>query len=743
MNYTKTKRRLVSVGVLCLLAQAAPGQAQTDNVEARATAIVAQMTLDEQMSLLKSTLGALAQKKKLPDAIIGAGYIPGIERVGMPSLRESDAGMGVANMFNQRPNDVATSLPSGLAVAATWDTRLAYQGGAMIGSEARAKGFNVLLAGGANLVRDGRNGRNFEYAGEDPLLAGTIAGHAIAGVQSNHIMSTVKHFAVNDQETGRNVLNAKIGEAALRESDLLAFQIAIEIGKPATVMCAYNRVNGDYACENEFLLNRVLKGDWKYPGWVQSDWGAVHSTEKAALAGLDHQSGFILDKKPYFGDLLKNAVASGGVPAERIRDMALRIVRSAVATGLLDHPVAPAGQAIDYAANEAVSERAAAAGIVLLKNTGDLLPIANRVKSIAVIGAHADVGVLSGGGSSQVRPVGGPVLELKPAGKAAAFARITYLPSSPLKALQQRFPKARIAYASGDDIGAAVDLARGAELAVVFADQWTTETEDVASLALPGKQNDLIDAVAAANRRTVVVLETGGPVSMPWKDKVGAIVEAWYPGSAGGKAIASVLAGDVDASGRLPVTFPASEDQLPRPTIPGMAANTNAKGEVTYGLMSGLKEFDVDYDIEGSDVGYRWSQRRQIEPMFPFGFGLSYTRFSYEKPGFGGADGLTLTFTVRNVGRRAGIDTPQVYATIPTRDGKDIARLAGWARVSLKPGEARTVTIRLEPRVLANFDTAAQAWNIAEGTYKVAIARSATDPVVDVKLKLKSQTLAP
>jgi beta-glucosidase len=174
-----------------------------------------------------------------------------------------------------------------------------------------------------------------------------------------------------------------------------------------------------------------------------------------------------------------------------------------------------------------------------------------------------------------------------------------------------------------------------------------------------------------------------------------------------------------------------------------MAANTNAKGEVTYGLMSGLKEFDVDYDIEGSDVGYRWFQRRQIKPMFPFGFGLSYTRFSYEKPGFGGADGLTLTFTVRNVGRRAGIDTPQVYATIPTRDGKDIARLAGWARVSLKPGEARTVTIRLEPRVLANFDTAAQAWNIAEGTYKVAIARSATDPVLDVKLKLKPQTLTP
>jgi beta-glucosidase len=737
------KRRLISAGALCLLGQASIGQAQTDNVEARAASIVSQMTLDEQMSLLRSMFPAF-QKKSLPaDAIIGAGYIPGVERVGMPSLRESDAGMGVANLLNKRTDDVATSLPSGLAVAATWDTQLAYQGGAMIGSEARAKGFNVLLAGGANLVRDGRNGRNFEYAGEDPLLSGVIAGHSIAGLQSNHIMSTVKHFAMNDQETGRNVLNAKIGEAAMRESDLLAFQIAIEIGKPAAVMCAYNRVNGVYACENEFLLNRVLKGDWKYPGWVQSDWGAVHSGAKAALSGLDHQSGYILDGKPFFGELLKNAVASGEVPAERIRDMAMRIVRSAVATGLLDHPVAPTAKAIDYASNDAISERASTAGIVLLKNARDLLPIANRVKSIAVIGGHADIGVLSGGGSSQVRPVGGPALEIKPAGTAAAFSRITYLPSSPMKALQQRFPKAKITYASGDDVNAAVELAKGAELTLVFADQWTTESEDVANLSLPGKQNELIEAVAAANQRTVVVLETGGPVLMPWKDKVGAIMEAWYPGSAGGKAIASVLAGDVDASGRLPVTFPASEEQLPRPTIPGMAAKTNAKGEVTYGLAAGMKEFDVDYDIEGSDVGYRWFQRQQIKPLFPFGFGLSYTRFSYEKPSFGGEDGLTLTFTVKNVGRRVGTDTPQVYASVPTRDGKAISRLAGWGRVTLKPGESRTVKVRLEPRVLANFDTAAQKWKVAEGSYKVAIARSVNDAVLDVKLNLTAQTLAP
>ncbi|MGV7207157.1 beta-glucosidase [Oxalobacteraceae bacterium A2-2] len=745
IKHTHTPQALL-LAALCLappavLAQAVP--ALQSEVDTRTEAIVSRLTLDEQLGLLKSLFPAF-QKKILPaDALIGAGYIPGIERVGLPSLRETDAGMGVANLLNARKDDVATSMPSMLAVAAAWDPQLAYAGGAMIGAEARAKGFNVLLAGGVNLIRDARTGRNFEYPGEDPLLAGVMAGHAIAGVQSNHILSTVKHYAMNDQETGRNVLNAKIGEAAMRESDLLAFQLAIEIGKPAAVMCAYNRVNSVYACENEFLLNTVLKGDWKYPGWVQSDWGSVHSTAAAANAGLDHQSGYILDRKPYFGELLKTAVQDGEVPRERIRDMSYRIVRSTIATGLLDHPVTLAGQAIDYAANALVSERAASAGIVLLKNAGGVLPIAGGVRSIAVIGGHADIGVLSGGGSSQVRPVGGPALEIKPPGNAAAFARITYFPSSPLKALERRYPKAAVAYASGEDIGAAVELASKADLTIIFGEQWTTESEDVPSLDLPGRQNELIDAVASASRRTVVVLQTGGPVSMPWKDKAAAIVAAWYPGSAGGKAIVNVLSGDNDAAGRLPVTFPASVEQLPRPTIPGLAAKTSAKGEIVYGLASGLKEFDVDYDIEGSDVGYRWFARQQLEPLFAFGHGLSYTRFSYQQPRFGGADGLTLTFKVSNVGRRAGVDTPQVYAAVPGRDGKPVQRLAGWARVALKPGESKWVKVRLEPRVLANYDTALRKWVIPGGTCKVAISRSATAPVLGVDLLLKERQLAP
>ena len=735
--------RAAAVAALCIAAQGAWAQGAASSVEQRAEALVAQMTIDEQFSLLSSLFPVFQRDKLAADALISAGYVPGIGRLGLPSLRESDAGLGVANLMNWRKGDVATALPSGLSTASTWDPQLAFQGGAMIGSEARAKGFNVLLAGAVNLVRDPRTGRNFEYAGEDPLLAGVMVGHAIDGVQSNHILSTVKHYAVNDQETGRNVLNAKMGEAALRESDLLAFQIAIEIGKPAAVMCGYNKVNGVYACENQFLLNKVLKGDWRYPGWVQSDWGSVHSTVQAALAGLDHQSAYLMDRQYFFGEPLKAAVTAGEVPAARIRDMSYRIVRSVIATGLLDHPVAVAGTIIDYDRNAAVSEKTAAAGMVLLKNRGGVLPIAAKVRSIALIGGHADVGVISGGGSSQVRPVGGPALEIKASGIAAGFTTMTYFPSSPMKALAERFPQAKISYASGDDLAAAVALAKESELVLVFAEQWTAEADDVPNLRLPGKQDELIDAVASANPRTVVVLETGGPVQMPWLAKPAGILEAWYPGSAGGKAITGVLAGDTDAAGRLPVTFPQSEDQLPRPAIAGLEEKKNAKGEVSYGLIAGLKSFDVDYDVEGSDVGYRWFERTRAKPLFPFGFGMSYTTFSYRQPRFGGADGLTLTFKVKNTGKRAGTDIPQVYAVVPGHDGKPISRLVGWGRVTLKPGETRTVTVRLEPRVLANFAPALQQWSIAGGRYPVTISRSSIDPVLKLDLHLKPTGIAP
>lgn len=723
---------------LCLLASQSIAQSADD----KAAKLVDQMSQDEQLQLVKGLFPAF-EAKRAPDAIISAGYVPGIARLGLPSLRESDAGLGVANLLNLRRDDVATALPSGLAIAASWDPRLAFAGGAMIGSEARAKGFNVLLAGGANIVRDPRNGRNFEYPGEDPLLAGVMAGNAIKGVQSNQILSTIKHFAINDQETGRNVLNAKIDEGSLRESDLLAFEIAIEIGQPASVMCAYNRINGDYACENDFLLNQVLKQDWGYKGWVMSDWGSVHSTAKAALAGLDHQSGYKLDRKPFFGEPLKTAIASGEVPAARLKDMSFRIVRSLYATGLMDTPVPDTAQPINYAADARISQDAAEAGIVLLKNNRNILPLQIGGKKVAIIGGHADIGVLSGGGSSQVRPVGGAALELKPEGPASAFARITYFPSSPLKELEARFPNSAFTYDSGDDIESAARLAKASDIVILFADQWTTESEDVSNLDLPGRQNELIAAVAKGNPRTIVVLETGGPVLMPWRDKVAAIVEAWYPGSNGGRAITRVLAGDVDAAGRLPVTFPNSVDQLPRRDIPGLVQKTNSKGTVTYGLDYSLKAFDVDYTIEGANVGYRWFDRQGLKPLYPFGYGLSYGRFTYTQLATTISQGIAVTFRVKNVGQRQAIDTPQVYAMVPGRDGKPVRRLVGWTRVTLASGQSQAVSVAIDPRLLANFDVAAQKWRVKAGTYKLILGKSSDDATATTDLHLDEIAMVP
>ncbi len=344
---------IITAAVLAGTAVAAAGDPASRvaaDAKARAAALVAQMTTAEKLSLVHGYFPPRA--KPVPPVVMvpSAGYVPGVERLGIPALRESDASLGVANQVEQRRGDVATALPAGLATAASFDPDLAYAGGAMIGAEARAKGFNVLLAGGVNLTRDPWNGRNFEYLGEDPLLAGTLAGAAITGVQSNHIVSTIKHFVLNAQETGRMVLDARLALPALRESDLLAFELAIERGHPGSVMCAYNRIDGDYACENATLLSGVLKDGWGYSGWVMSDWGAVHSTEKAANAGLDQELGQELDRTVYFGAPLAAALAANRVSAARLDDMATRVLYGIVDTGLIDHPVPAAPQPIDYAA---------------------------------------------------------------------------------------------------------------------------------------------------------------------------------------------------------------------------------------------------------------------------------------------------------------------------------------------------------------------------------------------------------
>jgi beta-glucosidase len=720
----------ISATTLAILLASGAAQAQTArpwmdpalSPDRRADLIQHEMTLEEERTLVHGDLGVPGFAPK--DALGSAGYVPGVPRLGIPALQESDAGLGVANPYNVRKGDVATPLPSGLSLASTWDPGVAYLSGAMIGMEAWRKGFNVLLAGGVNLARDPRNGRNFEYLGEDPLLAGTLDGQVIRGVQSQHVVSTIKHFALNDQETDRMGLSARISEAAARETDLLAFELAIETGHPGAVMCAYNRVGGIYACENAELLDRTLRGDWKFPGWVMSDWGAAPSLG-AANNGLDQESAQQTDKGAPFDKPLAVGLADGSFRRAQLDRMVHRILRSMFAEGLFDHPPTPS--TINYDADALIALHEAEQGIVLLKNAGGLLPLGPGIRSIAVIGGHADVGVLSGGGSSQVIPVGGAALIVKTSvgadGKRTGDA--LYDPSSPLKAIVAVALGVRVDFADGADAAAAASLASKADAAVVFATQWATEGFDVPDLALPDHQDALIAAVAAANPRTIVVLETGDPVLMPWLDRTPAVLEAWYPGARGGEAIANILFGKVDPSGRLPITFPAAEAQLPRPIVPGRDAPDRSL-------------VDVDY-VEGPNLGYRWFEARAETPLFPFGYGLGFTRFRYSNLVLRGGGTFSASFDVTNTGARAGADVAQVYAAPPG----GIARLIGWKKLELKPGETRRVSVTSDPRLLAEFDEAAHDWKLAAGTYRVAVGASSADTAIAGSARLAARRINP
>lgn len=729
-------------GLLCGAAVPAAAQerdAPGASPESRAERTLAQMTPEEKVRLLHGPMTAFVPPSKRPDVPISAGFIEGVPRLGVPMLVETDASLGVSNLMEMRKGEVATALPSGLALAASWDPAILRRGGAMIGSEARAKGFNVMLAGGVNLVRDPRAGRNFEYLGEDPLLAGTLAGAQIAGVQSNNIIATIKHFALNDQETGRNVATVEMDEAAMRESDLLAFQIGIEKGDPGSVMCGYNRVGGVYACEHPFLLNDVLRRDWGFKGFVMSDWGAVHSTE-AITRGLDQQSGEQLDGKRYFSDLLVKALAEGRVPQSAVDTAAKRVLHAIYAHGVADHPLTP-GRPIDYDAHAEVAQRAAEAGIVLLKNEGGLLPLAATARKIVVIGGNADAGVPSGGGSSQVIPVGG-LKRVGPgaaSGPAATFARRGYGGTPPLDGLRAELPRAEIGFRDGKDVTAAAAAAQAADIAIVFVEKYATEALDHADLSLGDGQDALIAAVAEANPRTIVVLETGNPVLMPWRDKVPAIVSAWYGGQRGGAAIARVLSGTVNPSGHLPVTFPASVDQLPNPKLPGAnAPPADKETRAIYGLQAGTKPFEIRYP-EGADAGYRWFDRKGLKPLYPFGHGLSYTSFRYDDLTVSSGSTLKVRFRVTNTGSRAGADVPQVYLVRP---GK-AKRLIGWGRPDLKPGESREVTVVADPRVMGDFDVKARRWVVPAERVRIEVAASAAEPVLVAPARLRRTAVRP
>ncbi|OBK15831.1 glycosyl hydrolase [Mycobacterium asiaticum] len=679
------------------------------------------MSDDERFSLLVGVMGVgdfwpLRDERIPPDVPMSAGYVPGIPRLGVPALQMSDAGLGVTNP-GFRPGDFATALPAGLALAATFNPRLARAAGAVIGTEARTRGLNVQLAGAMNLARDPRNGRNFEYFSEDPWLTATLAAEQIIGIQQHGVVSTVKHYSLNCNETNRHWLDALIDPDAHRESDLLAFEIAIERGEPGAVMAAYNKVNGDYAAGNDVLLNKVLKGAWGYRGWVMSDWGGTPSWE-CALGGLDQECGAQIDailwQAEAFTDPLRAAYAEGRLPKERLSDMVRRILRSIYAVGVdRRNPIPePNMQAHSETALEVARQ-----GIVLLQNRG-ALPLSSPAR-IAVIGGYAQRGVPAGYGSSTVLPEGGyaDVIPIGGAGMEAGFRNLYLLPSSPLDELRKLFPQAQIDFDPGISPAEAVPVARAADVAIVFAVRAEGEGFDGADLSLPWGQDGLIAAVAAANPNTVVVLETGNPVAMPWCDSVNVIVQAWYSGQQGGKAIAEVLAGQVNPSGRLPVTFPVDLDQTPRPAL----------GTPTT----------IHYS-EGAEVGYRWFAATGQVPLFAFGHGLSYTSYEYRDLEVTGGDTVTASFNVVNSGDRSGSDVPQLYLTAAP-DGQRL-RLLGFERVDLAPGETCRVTIEADPRLLARYDGSAQCWRIIPGGHAVAVGASAVALELTGEVQLAGRT---
>jgi len=693
-----------------------PNNADPDR---RADLLIAQMTQDEKLQLVHGNI-SLTSGAGPRNA---AGWVPGIPSLGIPDLLYADGPAGVGDQVG-----AATALPSPLANAASWDLNEAYKYGQVIGQEESAYGINVNLGGNINLIgREPRDGRTFETAGEDPYLAGMITAQHLLGVQDQYVIAGVKHYAFNDQETARTQANVVIDERSARESDLLAFEVALNNSHAQMVMCAYNLVNGSYNCQNNHLLNDVLKGDMGFNGFVLSDWYATQSSVASALGGLDQEQpyGYFFDGI-WVPESLEQALANGDMPVSRLNNMVHRILRGMYAAGVFDHPVTV--HPINATADAAIAQEIEEQGAVLLKNAGGLLPLnPTAVQSIAVIGSHADVGVLSGGGSAQVTPVGGAALTLPPAcppyipspgGLACTVASQIYDPSSPLAAIKAIAPSATVTFNDGTDPAAAAALAASSNVAIVFESDWESEGMDRVDLSFPSAQDALVAAVAAANPHTVVVLENGGAHVMPWLANVSAVLEAWYPGQKGGTAIANLLFGAVNPSGKLPITFPASVSQLPRPVIPVPSSATNA--------------FDVDYTIEGFDVGYKWYQAKNLQPFFAFGFGLSYTTFSITNPQLTPdstpSNGFQVSFNVKNTGTLAGAEVAQVYLGLPSGIGEPPLRLVGWSKLSLQPGAQQTGTVTVNAasssHPMSYWNTSTNGWAVAPGDYTVYVGNS-------------------
>ena len=688
----------------------------------RAEMVLKEMTLDEKIGLLHGMgMPGWPRDVQEPQPELGnggAGFVLGVPRLGIPIIQISDAAYGVRSSGEN--GRYSTALPAPIGAAASWDMEAACAYGTLIGKELRAQGFNMTLGGGVNITREPRNGRTFEYLGEDPILAGTMVGHLMKCEQAQHVLGDIKHYAVNDQESGRNEVDVIIGKRALRESDLLAFEIGVGIADPSAVMCSYNSMNGDFACENKYLLTEVLKKEWGFKGFVVSDWGGTHSTVKASAAGLDNEQP--LDE--FFGAKLKAAVEAGKVSQAELDDHVRRVLRSEFAGGIVDHPTHKS--VVDVFGGLETARKIEEQSAVLLKNDHAVLPLDRAaLKSIAIIGPHADAEMISGGGSAQVDAPGRP---------NAGWQAHVWFPTSPMKAVKAKAPSADVQFDSGANPATAAALAKKSDVAIVFVYQWMAEGMDLENLTLPEKQDELIAAVAAANPKTIVVLETGTAATMPWADKVSGILEAWYAGSDGANAVANILFGDVNPGAKLPMTFPKSVADLPHPKL--IQPGPGQTGEAAVMKTGEAKAtFSVNYD-EGLKVGYKWYDAEKKAVLFPFGHGLSYTKFAYSGLQVKSGKETAVSFTVKNTGSRDGAEIAQVYAALPASTGEPAKRLVGWSKVWLKTGESKDVSVGVGEKYFSIYDEAS-GWKLVPGEYVIMVGGSSAELPLTQKIALK------
>jgi beta-glucosidase len=805
-------------------------------LEQRVDLLLQQMTNTEKATLMTAV--------GVPSGSHATGYIPGVDRLGIPGMKFTDGPGGV------RDGQPATALPSPVSLAASFDTELAKQYGTVMGTEAASRGYQVIYGPMVNIVRTPLGGRDFETLGEDPALAGDIGASEIEGIQAQGVAAQVKHYAGNNQENARMTSSSDIDERTLHEIYLPAFEKAVKDAHVWSLMCAYNKVNGVYACENAQILRDVLIDTWKYDGVVDTDYPANHSTVASALAGLDQE----FSGTSYFQQL-PAAVAAGQVPQSVLDDAARRILRLEFRTGQFDPRTPPTA---DLDQDSAVARQAAEDGSVLLKNSGSLLPLdTSKLSSLAVIGPNAETAITGGGGSSAVTPYKkvDPVSGLRArlggsvdvtSVKAGGNGGFPAIPASALTGLKGEYfanktlsgtpaltrddpdidfdwvlgsPGAGIpvdgfsarwtgtvtapataAYvfsATSDDgsrvyldgklvadnwsdhasstvksapvqltagephslrvefydnaqnasvsigwsapglpdptLQAAADAAAKADAAVVVVGDSSSEGSDRTTLALPGNEDDLIRAVAAANPRTVVVVRAGAPVLMPWLADVPAVLDMWYPGQEDGNALAALLTGDASPGGRLPVSFPASDTQTATAAAPGR-----------YPAVNGVYDYS-----EGLDVGYRWYQQEDQTPLFPFGYGLTYTTFrlSHLRTGpaavvslDGRSPSVQLSVDVTNTGSRAGSDVVQVYLGHPKGSGEPPKELKTFAKVALNPGQTRTVHLTLDAQDLRVWDSAAHDWTVLDGRYPISVGESSADTPLTGAVTVLSST---